>query len=113
MQYFVQSHVKHAELHLLLSMITPLSWAERCPTYKEQLKQLEGKDINTYGFLGYPILMAADILVYKSDKVPVGKDQAPHLELAREIARRFNFLYKPVFPEPEALYTQFHRFYGN
>lgn len=105
---FVQSHVKeHAELHLLLSMITPLSWAERCPTYKEQLKQLEGKDINTYGFLGYPILMAADILVYKSDKVPVGKDQAPHLELAREIARRFNFLYKPVFPEPEALYTQF------
>ncbi|MGB9839587.1 tryptophan--tRNA ligase [Thermovenabulum sp.] len=104
---FVQSQVKeHAELHLLLSMITPLSWLERCPTYKEQLRQLEGREINTYGFLGYPVLMTADILAYKADLVPVGEDQAPHLELAREIVRRFNYLYKPVFPEPEALYTE-------
>ena len=105
---FVQSHVKqHAELHLLLSMITPLSWLERCPTYKEQLKQLESKEINTYGFLGYPVLMATDILIYKADKVPVGKDQEAHIELSREIARRFNYIYKPVFPEPKALYTEF------
>ena len=105
---FIQSHVKqHAELHLLLSMITPLSWLERCPTYKEQLKQLESKEINTYGFLGYPVLMATDILIYKADKVPVGKDQEAHIELTREIARRFNYIYKPVFPEPEALYTEF------
>ncbi|MGB9976229.1 tryptophan--tRNA ligase [Thermovenabulum sp.] len=104
---FVQSQVKeHAELHLLLSMITPFSWLERCPTYKEQLRQLEGREINTYGFLGYPVLMTADILAYKADLVPVGEDQAPHLELAREIVRRFNYLYKPVFPEPEALYTE-------
>jgi len=105
---FVQSHVKqHAELHLLLSMITPLSWLERCPTYKEQLRQLESREINTYGFLGYPVLMATDILIYKADKVPVGKDQEAHIELSREIARRFNYLYKPVFPEPQALYTEF------
>ncbi|MFY9413363.1 MAG: tryptophan--tRNA ligase [Tepidanaerobacteraceae bacterium] len=105
---FVQSNVKqHAELHLFFSMITPLSWLERCPTYKEQLKQLENKEINTYGFLGYPVLMATDILIYKADRVPVGKDQQPHIELTREIARRFNYLYKPVFPEPEALYTEF------
>lgn len=105
---FVQSQVKeHAELHLLLSMITPLSWLERCPTYKDQLKQLESREINTYGFLGYPVLMAADILVYKSDRVPVGEDQQPHIELAREIVRRFNYLYDPVFPEPVALYTKF------
>lgn len=106
---FVQSDVKeHAELHLLLSMITPLSWVERCPTYKEQLKQLKNHNVNTYGFLGYPILQAADILIYKANKVPVGKDQEPHIELAREIARRFNFLYKTsVFPEPESLFTEF------
>lgn len=105
---FVQSHVKqHAELHLLLSMITPLAWLERCPTYKEQLKQLESREINTYGFLGYPVLMATDIMIYKADKIPVGKDQDAHIELSREIARRFNYLYKPVFPEPEALYTEF------
>ncbi|WP_213995848.1 tryptophan--tRNA ligase [Tepidanaerobacter syntrophicus] len=105
---FVQSQVKqHAELHLLLSMITPLSWLERCPTYKEQLKQLETREINTYGFLGYPVLMATDILIYKANKVPVGKDQEAHVELCREIARRFNYLYEPVFPEPEALYTEF------
>jgi tryptophanyl-tRNA synthetase len=97
-----QSDVKqHAELSLLLSMITPLSWLERCPTYKEQLRELEGREIMTHGFLGYPVLMAADILVYKAKVVPVGEDQLPHIELAREIARRFNFLYQPVFPEPQ------------
>ena len=97
-----QSDVKqHAELSLLLSMITPLSWLERCPTYKEQLRELEGREIMTHGFLGYPVLMAADILVYKAQVVPVGEDQLPHLELSREIARRFNFLYEPVFPEPQ------------
>jgi tryptophanyl-tRNA synthetase len=102
---FVQSQVKeHAELHLLLSMITPLSWLERVPTYKDKLTQLgsQGKDINTYGFLGYPELMTADIILYKADTVPVGEDQIPHLELSREILRRFNYLYKPVFPEPQA-----------
>ena len=106
----VQSHVKqHAELHLLLSMITPLSWLERVPTYKDQIQQLgkQGKDISTYGFLGYPLLMAADILVYKADTVPVGEDQLPHLEFTREIARRFNYLYqKEVFPEPQAILSK-------
>lgn len=102
---FKQSDVKeHAELHLLLSMITPLSWLERVPTYKEQLHQIQGKNLFTYGFLGYPLLQAADILVYKANAVPVGEDQAPHIELTREIARRFNYLYqKKVFPEPETL----------
>lgn len=103
---FVQSHVKqHAELFLLLAMLAPLSWLERCPTYKDQLQQLgmEGKEISTYGFLGYPLLQAADILIYRADTVPVGEDQLPHLELCREIARRFNFLYKSkLFPEPQA-----------
>ena len=103
---FVQSDVKeHGELHLLLSMITPLSWLERVPTYKDQIQQLgsQGKDISTYGFLGYPLLMAADILVYRSTIVPVGEDQLPHLEFAREICRRFNYLYKcEIFPEPRA-----------
>lgn len=100
---FVQSHVKAiAELHLILSMITPLGWLERCPTYKEQLQQLSEREISTYGFLGYPVLQAADILIYKADTVPVGEDQIPHIELAREIARRFNFLFEtPVFPEPQ------------
>lgn len=104
---FIQSHVQeHAELHLLLSMITPLSWLERVPTYKDQIQQLGkegGKDLSTYGFLGYPLLMAADILVYKASAVPVGEDQIPHIELCREIARRFNFLYGNVFPEPKQL----------
>ncbi|AGA69798.1 tryptophanyl-tRNA synthetase [Desulfitobacterium dichloroeliminans LMG P-21439] len=104
---FIQSHVQeHAELHLLLSMITPLSWLERVPTYKDQMQQLGkdgGKDLSTYGFLGYPLLMAADILVYKADTVPVGEDQIPHVELCREIARRFNHIYGTVFPEPKAL----------
>jgi tryptophanyl-tRNA synthetase len=103
---FVQSHVKqHGELHLLLSMITPLSWLERVPTYKDQILQLgkQGKDITTYGFLGYPVLMAADILIYRADTVPVGEDQIPHIELTRELARRFNYMYETdVFPEPQA-----------
>lgn len=106
---FIQSHVKeHAELHLLLSMITPLSWLERVPTYKDKLQQLgiQGKDINTYGFLGYPELMTADIILYKADTVPVGEDQIPHLELAREIVRRFNNLYGNVFPEPQAKFSE-------
>jgi tryptophanyl-tRNA synthetase len=103
---FVQSQVKeHAELHLLFSMFTPISWLERVPTYKDQLHQLgeEGKDLHTYGFLGYPLLQAADILIYKANAVPVGEDQIPHIELTREIARRFNYLYAPIFPEPKAL----------
>lgn len=104
---FRQSHVKeHAELHLLFSMITPVPWLERNPTYKEQIKELTGKDLSTYGFLGYPVLQAADITIYKANKVPVGADQAPHVELTREIVRRFNQLYRPVFPEPEVLLTE-------
>ena len=103
---FIQSSVKeHGELHLLLSMITPLSWLERVPTYKDQIQQLgsQGKDISTYGFLGYPLLMASDILVYRANVVPVGEDQIPHLEFAREIARRFNNLFaRDIFPEPQA-----------
>lgn len=104
---FVQSEVpEHAEMALLLSMITPLSWLERNPTYKDQLKELSGKDINTHGFLGYPVLQAADILLYKPNHVPVGEDQLPHLELAREIVRRFHSIYKvEIFPEPQALMT--------
>ena len=101
---FVQSAVKeHAELFLLLSMITPLAWLERNPTYKEMKAELSGKDLSTFGFLGYPVLQAADIIMYKAYGVPVGVDQLPHVELTREIARRFNFLYKEVFPIPEPL----------
>ncbi|NLA11860.1 MAG: tryptophan--tRNA ligase [Firmicutes bacterium] len=101
---FRQSRVKeHAELFLLLAMITPISWLERCPTFKEQLRELEGKEINNYGFLGYPLLQAADILAYRADAVPVGEDQLPHLEITREVARRFNYLYGATLPEPEAL----------
>ena len=107
---FVQSQVKqHAELHLLLSMMTPLSWLERVPTYKDKLQNLgdQGKDINTYGFLGYPELMTADIVLYKAGWVPVGEDQNPHLELAREIVRRFNLMYgKEVFVEPQGLMSR-------
>ena len=110
---FVQSEVKeHAELHLLLSMSTPLSWLERVPSYKEQQQQLEGRDLSTYGFLGYPLLQAADIIVYKADAVPVGEDQAPHIELTREVVRRFNNLYGPVFPEPKTLLTESPRIPG-
>jgi len=103
---FRQSRVKeHAELHLLLSMITPVGWLERCPTYKEQLQQLSHKDLSTYGFLGYPVLMTSDIIIYRPRWVPVGQDQVPHLELSREICRRFNHLYGDFFPEPEARLT--------
>ena len=124
---FIQSHVpQHAELHLLFSMITPLGWLERVPTYKEQRENITEKDLGTYGFLGYPVLQAADILVYKGDFVPVGEDQVPHVELTREIARRFNMFYprvgrtppppgipggvpmtgpRLVFPEPQPLLT--------
>ena len=91
---FIQSHVPaHAELHLLLSMITPLGWLERVPTYKEQKENIKEKDLGTYGFLGYPVLQSADILIYKADVVPVGEDQVAHVELTREIARRFNGFY--------------------
>ncbi len=104
---FVQSEVKeHAELHLLLSMITPLPWLERVPTFKDQQQQIEDKDLNTYGFLGYPLLQTADIIVYRANHVPVGEDQASHLELSREIVRRFNNFYGPVFPEPQPLFTE-------
>jgi tryptophanyl-tRNA synthetase len=104
---FRQSAVKeHAELHLLFSMFTPVPWLERNPTYKEQRKEIVGKDLSTYGFLGYPVLQAADITIYKANKVPVGVDQAPHVELTREIVRRFNQLYRPIFPEPEVLLTE-------
>jgi tryptophanyl-tRNA synthetase len=107
---FIQSHVpQHAELHLLLSMITPLGWLERVPTYKEQRDNIKEKDLGTYGFLGYPVLQSADIMIYKADYVPVGEDQVPHVELTREIARRFNMFYSgkrnQVFPEPQPLLT--------
>ena len=104
---FIQSHVpQHAELHLLFSMITPLGWLERVPTYKEQQENMTGKDLSTYGFLGYPLLQASDILIYQAQYVPVGQDQVAHVELTREVARRFNSMYRTtVFPEPEALLT--------
>ena len=103
---FVQSSVpEHAELHLLFSMMTPLGWLERVPSYKEMQENLD-RDINTYGFLGYPVLQAADILIYKAAAVPVGEDQVAHVELVREIARRFNRLYRTVFPEPRSLLTE-------
>lgn len=110
---FIQSKIlEHAELHLILSMITPLPWLERNPTYKEQLQEVTNRDLFTYGFLGYPVLQAADIIIYKAKKVPVGVDQVPHLELTREIVRRFNFLYGDVFPEPEAILTQTPKILG-
>ncbi|MDY6856373.1 MAG: tryptophan--tRNA ligase [Thermodesulfobacteriota bacterium] len=110
---FIQSKVpQHAELHLLLSMITPLSWLERNPTYKEQQLEITNKDISTYGFLGYPVLQAADIIMYKAHKVPVGVDQVPHLELTREVTRRFNFLYKEIFPLPEPILTEVPKLQG-
>ena len=122
---FIQSHVmEHAELHLLLSLITPLGWLERVPTYKEQRENIKDKDLGTYGFLGYPVLQAADILIYQAGYVPVGEDQVPHVELTREVARRFNQFYpraatasataasgppaatvRPVLPEPQPLLT--------
>lgn len=110
---FLQSRVlEHAELHLLLSMITPLGWLERVPTYKEKQQELKDRDLSTYGFLGYPLLQTADIIIYRAKYVPVGIDQIPHLEISREIARRFNYLYKEIFPEPEALLTEFPKVVG-
>jgi len=110
---FVQSDIKeHAELFLLLSMITPVPWLERNPTYKDQIVQLSNKDLSTFGFLGYPVLQAADIIIYKADGVPVGMDQIPHVELTREITRRFNFLYGKVFPEPEVILTRTPKLLG-
>ncbi|HYY68815.1 MAG TPA: tryptophan--tRNA ligase [Terriglobales bacterium] len=107
---FLQSHVpQHAELHLLLSLITPLGWLERVPTYKEQRENIRDKELGTYGFLGYPVLQSADIMMYKANYVPVGEDQVPHIEITREIARRFNGFYqyqgRNVFPEPQPLLT--------
>ena len=110
---FIQSHVpEHAILHLLFSMIIPIPWLERNPTYKEKQDEIKEKDLSTYGFLGYPVLQAADILLYKPDLVPVGKDQLPHLELTREVGRRFNSLYTPVFPEPKEYLTKFPKVLG-
>jgi len=110
---FIQSNIKeHAELFLLLTVITPLAWLERNPTYKEMKTELAEKDLATYGFLGYPVLQAADIIIYKAYGVPVGVDQLPHIELTREIARRFNFLYGDVFPIPEALLTEVPKLLG-
>lgn len=110
---FIQSHVpEHAELFTLLSMITPLSWLERNPTYKEMKTELAEKDLSTFGFLGYPVLQAADIIMYKAYGVPVGVDQLPHVELTREIARRFNFLYREIFPIPEPLLAEVPKLLG-
>ena len=110
---FQQSRVlEHAELHLLLSMITPLGWLERVPSFKEKQLEVKDKDLNTYGFLGYPLLQSADIMMYRAHYVPVGVDQVPHLEITREIARRFNNFYGEVFPEPEALLTDFPKVPG-
>ena len=110
---FVQSQVKeHAELFLLLTMITPVPWLERNPTYKEQIGEMTNKDLSTFGFLGYPVLQAADIIIYKPDGVPVGVDQAPHVEITREIARRFNHFYGNVFPEPATILTETPKILG-
>ncbi|MBT8339326.1 MAG: tryptophan--tRNA ligase [Desulfatitalea sp.] len=110
---FIQSRIpEHAELFLILSMITPVPWLERNPTYKDQIVQLQNKDLSTFGFLGYPVLQAADIIMYKAHGVPVGVDQVPHVEITREIARRFNFLYGRVFPEPDAILTQTPKILG-
>ncbi len=110
---FIQSKImEHAELHLLLSMITPLPWLERVPSYKDQQQELTDHDLSTYGFLGYPLLQTADIIIYKAHKVPVGIDQVPHVELSREIARRFNYFYGEVFPLPEPMLTEVPKLLG-
>ncbi|RLB99646.1 MAG: tryptophan--tRNA ligase [Deltaproteobacteria bacterium] len=110
---FVQSRIKeHAELFLILSMITPVPWLERNPTYKDQIVQINNKDLSTFGFLGYPVLQAADIIMYKANGVPVGVDQVPHVEITREIARRFNYFYGDVFPEPDAILTRTPKILG-
>jgi tryptophanyl-tRNA synthetase len=110
---FRQSEVKeHAELHLILSMVVPLPWLERVPTFKEMQQEIQDKDLNTYGFLGYPVLQASDIIMYKADAVPVGEDQAAHIELTREIVRRFNRTFGEIFPEPQTLLTEVPRLAG-
>lgn len=111
---FLQSKVvEHSELFLVLSMFTPLGWLERNPTYKEQRDEIKDKDLSNLGFLAYPVIQAADILIYKANEVPVGKDQVPHLEITREIARRFNHLvHKDIFPEPQALLTPSSKIQG-
>ena len=111
---FIQSDVKeHLELYMVLSCLTPLGWLERCPTYKEQLQEIKTRDLHTFAFLGYPVLQAADILVYKANAVPVGNDQLPHLEICREIARRFNHMYlRKLFPDPQAVLTEVPRLLG-
>lgn len=111
---FVQSHVpEHLELQMILSCITPLGWLERNPTYKEQLREIKTRDLQTYGFLGYPVLQAADILLYKANAVPIGEDQLPHIELTREIGRRFNHIYKTkVFEDCKAILTETPRLLG-
>ncbi|OGP12640.1 MAG: tryptophan--tRNA ligase [Deltaproteobacteria bacterium RIFCSPLOWO2_02_FULL_50_16] len=111
---FIQSHIKeHAELFLLLAMLMPLGWLERVPSYKEMQQELKGKDLSTYGFLGYPLLQAADIIIYNAHKVPIGIDQAPHIEMTRELVRRFNHLYKKkVFVEPQSLMTEAPKLLG-
>lgn len=111
---FIQSRIpEHATLYLLLGMITPVSWLERNPTYKEKMEEIKGKDLATYGFLGYPVLQAADILIYKANMVPVGVDQLPHLELTREVARRFNYIYKKdLFVEPDTLMSEVLKLLG-
>ncbi len=111
---FIQSAIPgHAQLHLILSMLTPLGWLERNPTFKEKIKELKDKDLNNYGFLGYPVLQAADILLYMGERVPVGQDQLPHLEITREIARRFNHFYGDFFPEPKPLLTNVPKLLGS
>lgn len=110
---FQQSRVlEHAELHILLSMVTPLGWLERVPSFKEKQMEVKDRDLNTYGFLGYPVLQSADILIYRANYVPVGVDQMPHLEITREICRRFNNFYGELFPEPEGLLTNFPKVPG-
>jgi len=110
---FLQSEIKeHAELYLLLSMVIPLPWLQRVPTFKEMQRELPDKDLNTYGFLGYPVLQTADILIYKADAVPVGEDQAFHLEFAREVTRRFNRLFGNIFPEPQTFLTEVPKLAG-
>jgi len=110
---FVQSLVpEHAELYLLMSMVVPIPWLERVPTYKEQIAELAEKDLSTLGFLGYPLLQGADVVIYKAEYVPVGEDQVPHLELIREVVRRFHGFYGRLFPEPQPLLTRFPRLPG-
>ena len=110
---FIQSHVpEHVELHMVFSCITPIPWLERCPTYKEQQQEMRDHDLTNYAFLGYPVLMASDILLYRADTVPVGDDQLPHVEITREIGRRFNHLFGQVFPDPQDLLAPTSRLLG-